>query len=107
MVSSVVSGSPAERAGLLAGDEVVNFNGENVPRRAERWLRNKNPGDTLKLRLLRNEKPLDIALALGGKAESIFAIAEDPQASAKARAIRDGMLHGMTGAAKAASTAVH
>jgi hypothetical protein len=58
------------------------------------------------LRLLRNEKPVDIAFALGGKAESIFAIAEDPQASAKARAIRDGMLH-TTGAAKAASTAAH
>jgi len=104
---SVVPGSPAERAGLLAGDEVVNFNGENVPRRAEHWLRNKNPGDTLKLRVLRNEKPLDIAFALGGKSESIFAIAEDPQASPKARAIREGVLHGTAAAAQAAGAATH
>jgi predicted metalloprotease with PDZ domain len=94
VVRSVVPGSPAERAGLLAGDEVGNFNGENVPRRVEHWLRNKNPGDTLKLGVLRNAKPLDLTFALGGKSESIFAIAEDPQASPKARAIREGLLHG-------------
>ena len=107
VVRSVVPGSPAERAGLLAGDEVANFNGENVPRRAERWQRNKNPGDMLKLRVLRCEKPLELTFALGGKSESIFTIAEDPQASAKARAIREGLLHGTNDAAKAASTAAH
>jgi predicted metalloprotease with PDZ domain len=101
VVRSVVPGSPAERAGLLADDQVTNFNGENVPRRTEHWLRNKNPSDPLKLRVLRNEKPLDIAFALGGKSESIFAIAEDPQAPPKARAIRDGWLHGTVAAAEA------
>jgi predicted metalloprotease with PDZ domain len=105
VVRSVVPGSPAERAGVLAGDEIVNFNGENVPRRAERWLRNKNLGDTLKLRVLRSEKPLDLTFVLGGKSESIFAIAEDPQASAKARAIREGMLHGSATAGRAAGVA--
>lgn len=107
VVRSVVPGSPAERAGLLAGDEVVKFNGENVPRRAERWLRNKNPGDMLKLRVLRSEKPLDLTFVLGGKSESIFAIAEDPQASAKARAIREGLLHGTATAGQAAGVAAH
>jgi predicted metalloprotease with PDZ domain len=107
IVRAVVPGSPAERAGLVAGDEVVNFDGENVPRRAERWLRNKNPGDTLKLRVLRKEKPLDLTFALGGKSESIFAIAEDPQASAKACSIREGLLHGTTDAAKTAGAAAH
>jgi predicted metalloprotease with PDZ domain len=107
LVRSVVSGSPAERAGLLAGDEVVNFNGENVPRRAERWLRNKNPGDTLKLRVLRSEKRLDLTFVLGGKSESIFAIAEDSQASAKARAIREGLLQGTATAGQAAGVAAH
>jgi len=107
IVRAVVPGSTAERSGLRAGDEVTNFDGENVPRRADRWLRNKNPGDLLKLRVLRPEKPLDIAFALGGKSESIFAITEDPQASAKARAIREGLLHGTTDAAKAAGAAPH
>ena len=105
VVRSVVPGSAAERAGLLAGDEISNFNRENVPRRPEYWLRNKKPGDTLTLTVLRNEKPVEITFALGGKSESIFAIAEDPQASPKARAIREGLLHGKTLAAAAASAA--
>jgi len=107
VVHSFVPGSAAERAGLLADDEITNFNGENVPRRPEYWLRNKKPGDTLKLNVLRNEKPVEITFALGGKSESIFAIAEDPQASPKARAIREGLLRGKTLAAAAASAATH
>lgn len=107
MVRSVESGSPGERAGLLVGDEVRQFNEDAVPRRLEYWLRNKKPGDTLKLRLLRSDQPLEISFALGGKTESIFAIAEDPQASAKAIAIREGLLHGKTDAAKPANAAAH
>jgi len=61
----------------------------------------------LKLRILRSEKPLDLTFVLGGKSESIFAIAEDPQASTKARAIREGLLRGTSDAAKAAGTAAH
>lgn len=102
MVRNVDPGSAAERAGLMVGDEVTQFNSENVPRRSESWLRNKKPGDALKLRLLRNGRPAEISFALGGKAESIFTIAEDAQASPKARAIRDGLLHGKTAAARAA-----
>jgi predicted metalloprotease with PDZ domain len=101
VVRSVVPGSTAERAGLQADDEITNFNGENIPRRPEYWLRNKKPGDTLKLTVLRNEKPVEITFAFGGKSESIFAILEDPQASPKARAIREGLLHGKAPAAVA------
>jgi predicted metalloprotease with PDZ domain len=103
LVRTVESGSPADRAGLLVGDEIREFNDESVPRRTEYWLRSKKPGDTLNLRLLRNDQSMDIGFALGGKSESIFAIAEDPQASAKAQAIREGLLHGTTEAAKAAA----
>jgi predicted metalloprotease with PDZ domain len=105
LVRTVVPGSTAERAGLLDDDEITNFNGENVPRRPEYWLRNKKPGDTLKLSVLRNEKLVEITFALGGKSESFFAIAEDAQASPKARAIREGLLHGTPTAAQAAGAA--
>ena len=94
VVRSVTPGSNAERAGLLAGDELLNFNGENVPRRVESWVRNKKPGDTLHVRILRNERVTEIAFALGETSATVFTIVEDPQASPKARAIRDGLLHG-------------
>jgi len=80
VVRTVDSGSTAERAGLLAGDEISNFDGETVPRRVEYWLRNKKPGDKLKLTVQRNEKWLDITFALGGKSERVFKIAQDTQA---------------------------
>ncbi len=105
LVRIVEPGSPAERAGLLIGDEVRDFNGEGIPRRVEYWLRNKKPGDSLKVRLLRNEQTVEFSFTLAGKSESIFAISEDAQATPKARAIREGLLHGTTEAAKAATAA--
>ena len=107
MVKTVESGSTAERAGLSTGDELTQFNDENVPRRVEYWLRNKKPGDALKLKLLRNGQLLEINFALGGKSEAIFAINEDPQAPAKAREIREGLLHGTTSGAKAATVSAN
>jgi predicted metalloprotease with PDZ domain len=94
VIRSVTPGSNAERAGLLAGDELIDFNGENVPPRVEYWLRNKKPGHTVKVYVLRNDQPVEIAFALGETSSNIFVIAEDPQAPAKARAIRDGLLNG-------------
>jgi len=107
VVRSIEAGSPAERAGLEAGDELSQFNGENVPRRTEYWLRNKKPGDMLLLRVLRNGQAVEIAFALGRKSESILAIAEDPDSSPKARAVRDGLLQGRAFAAVAAGSAWH
>jgi predicted metalloprotease with PDZ domain len=107
VVRVVDPGSTAERAGLKAGDEIKLWNGENVPRRAELWLRNKKPGDELALHILRGEQQSEISFALGGSSASVFVLSEDPQSSAKARAIREGILHGKTDApyapAKAAS----
>jgi predicted metalloprotease with PDZ domain len=94
LVRSVMEASPAERAGLLAGDEILSFNGENVPRRAEYWLRNKKPGKAVRLRVLRKERVLEVDFALGESSATIFVIAEDPHATQEAREIREGLLHG-------------
>ena len=104
LVRSVTSGSTADRAGLRIGDEIDTWNGESVPRRTDAWLRNRKPGDILRLQIRRNEQPSDISLALGGRTEEIFVVNEDPNATAKAKAIREGLLHG-TGAAAGATAA--
>src|SRR5262249_43675652 len=57
VVRSVAPGSPPERSGLRAGDEVESFNGESVPRRAEAWVRGRRPGDLLRLGIRRNDQP--------------------------------------------------
>ncbi len=107
VVRTVAPGSTAERAGLLVGDEISEWNGEGIPRRVEAWLHGKKPGEVLKLRVLRDERPAEIALNLGGRTSSLFTIAEDPQAAPKPRAIRDGLLRGKTSAAKAANAAAY
>ena len=103
MVRGVDSGSAAERAGLLTGDELAQFNGENVPRRAEYWLRHTKPGDTLNLNVLRDGKPLQLKFVLGGSSATVFVLTEDPNASRKARAIREGLLHGKVSTASGAT----
>lgn len=102
-VRSIEPGSSGDRAGLHVGDVLVKFNGDNVPWRPEFWLRRKKPGDPLKLDVIRNEKPVEISFSLGGTSATVFAVSEDPNTSAKARAIREGMLHGTTRKASAAA----
>ena len=107
VVRSIEPASTAERAGLQVGDELGQFNGDNIPRRVESWLRNKKPGDELHLRVLRREQAVDLTFALGGKSESVFAISEDSQAPPRARAIREGLLSGRAVPAVAAGVALH
>jgi predicted metalloprotease with PDZ domain len=101
LVRSVTGGSDAERAGLRPGDEIELWNSEAVPRRAEFWLRNRKPGDLLRLQVRRNDQAQDISFNLGGKTEEIFVVDEDQHASAKAKSIRDGLLRGTVAAAAA------
>jgi len=103
IVRSVNSGSTADRAGLRAGDEIESWNGESVPRRVEGWLRNRKPGDILRLQIRRNEQASETSFAVGGRMEKIFVLDEDPSAARKAKAIREGLLRGTAAAAAAAA----
>ena len=96
LVQSVVAESSASQAGLRAGDVILVWNGGEVPRRPDRWLREQKPGDLLKLWVGREEKKVSLEFRLGDIKETIYGVAEDPHASEKARHIRDGLLHGVT-----------
>jgi predicted metalloprotease with PDZ domain len=97
-VQSVFAEGPAAEAGLRAGDLILAWNGAEPPRRLERWLREQKAGDSLKLRVRREEKEVTLEFRLGEIKETFYAVAEDPRASEKARHIRDGVLHGVTSA---------
>ena len=86
----------AAGAGLQAGDNLLTWNGGEVPRRAERWAQEQRPGDSLKLRVRRDDREFSVEFRLGEIKESIYQIVEDSHAGEKATHIREGMLRGET-----------
>jgi predicted metalloprotease with PDZ domain len=95
VVNSVDSEGPAA-AGLRAGDVIVDWAGGEAPRRVDRWLQEQRAGDSLKLRVRREDKELTIEFRLGEIKETLYQVVEDPRAGEKARHIREGMLRGET-----------
>lgn len=96
VVSAVDSESPAGQASLRAGDVVVSWDGGEVPRRVDRWLRDQRPGDLLKLRVRREDKEITLEFRLAEIKETLYQVVEDAHASEKARHIREGILRGET-----------
>jgi len=102
VVQNIFAESSAAEAGLRLGDVILGWNGGEVPRRPERWLREQKAGDLLKLRIRRDEKEVSLEFRLGETKETVYGVTEDSQTGEKAREIRDGLLHGVT-----RSVAVH
>jgi predicted metalloprotease with PDZ domain len=96
IVRNVNAEGLAAQEGLRAGDAILNWNGGDVPRRLDRWLREQKAGDLLKLRVRREEKDISLELRLGETKEEYYEVTENKHASAKAKHIREGLLHGVT-----------
>ncbi len=95
-VRAVDDGSPASGAGLRPGDVIVNWNGGDVPRSLARWVRERQPGEVVKVHIHRDEKEQLLEFKLGEQKELLYQITEDSHAGEKARRIREGLLHGVT-----------
>ena len=68
-VGSVVRSSPAQRAGIRAGDIVTMFDGQPISSTTElkRVMNQRRPGDTVVLKLSRAGENLELKVTLGGK----------------------------------------
>jgi len=66
LVRSVNSGSPAEKAGLKAGDVITSFNGERVRSLGDlrQRLRSQNEAQTAKIGVLRNKSEVTLSVEL-------------------------------------------
>ena len=95
-VSSVERDAGVAGAGLKEGDALVTLNGESFPRAPERWLRDHQPDETVKLKVRRDAKEIATSFALGRLTEAVYQIAEIPAPTEKQRRIRDVILRGVT-----------
>ncbi|HKO43866.1 MAG TPA: PDZ domain-containing protein [Pyrinomonadaceae bacterium] len=87
--------SPAEDAGLQAGDEVLSLGGKNIKR--ENWLlalSRYKEGDRIPIVVKRNRRTIRTALVLGPPDRYEFRIEELSNATAQQRALREAWLKG-------------
>jgi predicted metalloprotease with PDZ domain len=96
IVRSMDPNGGAEQAGLRVDDVITSWNGAAPPRNPERWAYSQKKGNPLKLDIRRDDKNIALQLRLGESVETFYRVAEDADASEKARHIRDGLLHGVT-----------
>lgn len=87
---------PAGRAGLHEGDAIVRWNGGEPPRRFSYWLRDRQPGELLRLRIRRDGRKMDLAFPLGERVEILWQVAETSHVTEKQKLLREGLLHGTT-----------
>jgi len=66
IVSKVQENSPAQKAGLKPEDIIQQFNGKDVTSSVElsTWVASTSPGTTVTLKILRNDKPMDVKVKL-------------------------------------------
>jgi predicted metalloprotease with PDZ domain len=69
VVSAVVAGSAAERAGLSVGDRILEINGQNVNDGFARHFAALHPGETLRLRVRSSAGERDLRWTLGTRQE--------------------------------------
>lgn len=75
VVSGVTAGSPAERAGLQAGDQIVEVDGSPAtPKAVNDMLTAKKPDDRAKLKISRNNAAQELEATLGRNMKRTFQI---------------------------------
>lgn len=74
LVESVVAGRPADQAGILAGDIIVEANGEAITSHKQlvNIVLGCMIGDELKVKVYRDGETLDITIVIGNKTEMNF-----------------------------------
>ncbi len=96
VVRNVEPDSSAGQAGLRSGDVILSWNGADVPRNPERWVYSQKAGNEVRLRVQRDDREMSIDFRIDEATDTFYQVGEDSRADAKAKRIREGLLHGTT-----------
>jgi predicted metalloprotease with PDZ domain len=95
-ISQIVPGSPAEAAGLKAGDIILMLNSQAPPRYFPGWLTQQDPGSRVTMQIQRDGKVSEVTYALGSIETKKYSIVESSHPTEKQKRIREGWLRGRT-----------
>jgi predicted metalloprotease with PDZ domain len=93
-VVRVRSGSEAERAGLIAGDELLAFNGRATAADFERRMGELRPGETIRLHVRRHGLERDLQWKIGSREEVEFEVKDVDNVTTQQKARRAAWLRG-------------
>lgn len=104
-IVEVTPGSPAEQAGLLAGDVIVSLDGQTLASAKEltRRIGARQPGQSVQLAMLRNDSPIRLAVSLAGP-DAVIARSHLLQPVLKARPLESAVAAVATDAPISGST---
>lgn len=94
VIVSVETASDADKAGLVAGDSILEINGKQAVGEVEDMLARRSPGETVKLRVEGRKGNREVKLKLVSRVEEDFRIVEIENATAAQRARRAAWLAG-------------
>ncbi|HWG89918.1 MAG TPA: PDZ domain-containing protein [Candidatus Thermoplasmatota archaeon] len=89
-LATVYTGSPAEKGGLSAGDEIVAFNGYRVNEESlKRRLNERKPGDRVLLTAFRRDELITVPVTLGPAPPEKWKLVRQPKLPARERKLLD------------------
>lgn len=96
LLAAVIPGSPAQRAGLAAGDEIKALDGSTVDtEKLKETIETKKPGETISLTVSRSgDNNRTVTIVLEQKMGHNFAILKQAKPDRTAKLIRDNWLKG-------------
>jgi predicted metalloprotease with PDZ domain len=89
-------GSPAEQAGLMAQDQILEVDGSAAtPKALNDMLSARKPGDTTALKISRNDTALDVRVTLSSNSKRTFTIRPVADPTSQQKAILEDWLRGV------------
>src|SRR5262245_46464030 len=92
IVEEIATDSPAAKAGIDRGDQLLKADGKDIKTDDdfEDLLRSKGPGETLRLRMSRKDKPLDVTATLAALSRPMLPGKLLATLGAKVATVKDG-----------------